>query len=81
MTDTFPIPIDDGICAVEGCTAWGRPQLCPYDRKYHRHGYIHYENGHPAHPTMVFRRGAWHWICDRDYEAVVGALRAHASAK
>lgn len=41
---------DDGLCAVTDCTADGRPQVCPYDGRYHHHGRIHYENDHRMAP-------------------------------
>ena len=70
------MPIDDGLCAVVDCPARGRPQVCPYDGRYHHHGYIHYQNGHRWHPSLTFRAGAWHGVCDRHYEVIIGAARA-----
>ena len=69
------MPIDDGLCAVEDCQSRGLPQVCPYDRKYHHHGYIHYENGHRWHPQLVFRSGAWHGMCDSHYGVIIGGAR------
>jgi len=54
----------DTTCAVTDCKEAGRPQVCPYDGKYHHHGYIHYENGHRWHPQLTFKPGPWRGICD-----------------
>jgi hypothetical protein len=76
MTEPLVVQYNDGQCAVEGCTDRGRPQVCPYDGRYHRHGKVHYANEHPWHPTLAFRSGAWRGICDRHYEVIIGAARA-----
>ena len=70
------MPIDDGLCAVEGCDERGRPQVCPYDQRYHRHGCIHYENDHPFHPEMRFKSGAWRRICDPHYATIAAGAVA-----
>lgn len=64
------MPVDDGLCAVEDCPNDGKPQVCPYDQQYHRHGYIHYKNGHRWHPEMKFR-SAWHGVCDPHYADII----------
>ena len=66
------LPIDDGRCAVVDCVERGRPQVCLTDGRYHRHGYIHYEDGDGG---LVFRRGAWHWLCDAHYRQIAVAAR------
>lgn len=60
-------------CAVVGCPERGRPQLCPYDGRYHHHGRIHYENGHPWHPAMRFypiSEEGWLFVCNQHYAEI-----------
>lgn len=56
------------LCAVEGCTEGGVPQVCPYDGRYHHHGCIHYDAAKPGH-GLVFRNG-WGLVCPAHYEAL-----------
>lgn len=58
------------LCAVEGCEKRARPQLCPYDGRYHGHGAIHYDCGHPK-SQLQFRKGGWFWVCDEHYTVLV----------
>lgn len=71
----------DLTCAVEGCGINGRPQVCPYDGRYHHHGRIHYEQGHRWHPDLRFREGDWHRICDDHYRAIIAGKRAVEEAQ
>ena len=71
--------VDEDRCAVEGCPNQGRPQVCPYDGRYHHHGRIHYENGHRLHPEMKFRPiddGGWRGMCDFHYQLIEPRVRA-----
>ena len=72
--------VDERECAVEDCHEWGKPQVCVYDGRYHHHGRIHYENGHPFHPELRFRgmdEGGWRGICNTHMKQIkAGAARA-----
>lgn len=63
---------DTRLCAVEGCPAWGEPQVCLYDGRYHHHGRIHYGARYPEMEELgiTFRDiedGGWRGICSRHY--------------
>lgn len=68
-------------CAVVDCERVGRPQVCPYDGRYHHHGRIHYENGHPWHPSLVFRHSnladGWPYVCDVHYAEIIAGRAAN----
>lgn len=66
---------DDPPCAVVDCINAGRPQICPYDDRYHRHGHIHYGDGMPS--ALTFRDDGWHYVCDAHYTTLTGELDAH----
>lgn len=56
------------LCAVTDCMAWGEPQVCLWDGKYHHHGRIHYDNGYPSavRGGLTFRDlddGGWRGVC------------------
>jgi hypothetical protein len=72
--------LDEGIrgeatCAVEGCEEQGKPQVCPYDGRMHRHGKVHYDCGSPK-SALKFRGGRWRLICDTH----LGVLQAERKA-
>lgn len=72
-------PRDDApLCAVVGCRTAGRPQVCPYDGRYHHHGRIHYECHTYKHndpgTELRFRKGAWHLMCDEHYAQIMAEL-------
>ena len=60
---------DKALCAVDGCDHEGKPQICPFDHRAHRHGCIHYGCGYPA-SALTYRAEGWHWICDEHYKVV-----------
>jgi len=64
------------VCAVEGCSRIGSPQVCPYDGRYHHHGCIHYDCGYPQHSVSFKQDGEWHFICDEHYELLSQERRA-----
>jgi hypothetical protein len=84
MTDWTTVPSGTGAgggfgttapnraCGVEGCGDEGRPQICPYDKRYHRHGMVHYQCGYPE-SRLAFRKG-WHLLCNEHF-AIVKAER------
>jgi hypothetical protein len=53
-------------CAVVDCGNPGRPQVCPYDGRFHHHGRIHYDCGYPAH-SLTFEQGEWLYVCNEHY--------------
>jgi len=55
-------------CAVVNCPEHGGPQVCPYDKKYHRHGRIHYDCGYPVH-SVTFHpiEEGWFYVCNSHY--------------
>ena len=59
----------DARCAVVGCTERGRPQVCPYDGRYHHHGRIHYE-GPKAPAGITFHADHWDLMCDSHYSVL-----------
>lgn len=65
-------------CAVVGCENVGRPQVCPYDGKYHHHGNIHYDDGHRWHPHLRFKSGTWRGICDEHMAEIKAGKEAFA---
>ena len=70
------VQYDDGKCAVGGCEADGRPQVCIYDSRYHRHGKIHYVNAHPFHPALWFKDGPWCDVCNPHYAEMKAGAEA-----
>lgn len=50
-------------CAVVGCEETPKPQRCPYDGQWHRHGAVHYWCGYPE-SSLTFHEGDWYLICD-----------------
>jgi len=68
------------LCAVIDCPNPGRPQICPYDHKYHHHGCIHYDCGRPV-SQLTFRGDGWYWICDEHYEMVSAERKAFEEGK
>jgi len=76
--------MDDERCAVEGCEEAGRAQVCVYDGRYHWHGKIHYENGHPFHPELRFRAledGGWRGVCNDHYQAIKNGAQAELARR
>ena len=70
------VQYDDGLCAVEDCAERGRPQVCPYDGRYHHHGKIHYKNDHRIHPALRFKAGPWRGVCDSHMTKIKAAFVA-----
>ena len=70
-------PLHD-LCAVAGCAAPGRPQLCLWDGRRHRHGRIHYECHAAAlsEHGLTFRSGGWYLVCDTHYIVLWRAAQA-----
>ena len=68
------------LCAVEGCTNEGKPQICPHDGRLHHHGCIHYNCGCPNH-SLEFIKDGWYWICDEHYAIVKAEREAFESHK
>lgn len=65
------------LCSVVGCDNEGRPQVCPFDGRYHHHGRIHYENEHGYPERFGFRfrdDGVWHRTCNAHLDAIRLAL-------
>lgn len=59
-------------CAVKDCENQGRPQICPYDQRYHHHGRIHYDTI-PSKLTFTKDR-AWRFVCDEHYAVLKDEL-------
>ena len=66
-------------CAVKYCREHGRPQICPYDHKYHHHGMIHYDCGSPEH-SVAFVEG-WEFVCNTHYELLKSEREAFETEK
>lgn len=64
----------DEPCAVEDCANRGRPQVCPYDQRYHHHGRVHYGTIPSA---LAFREGGWSLVCDAHLKHLTDELDAH----
>lgn len=62
-------------CAVVGCNEPGRPQQCPYDGTYHRHGAVHYDCGYPT-SALKFHKGDWYWVCDTHISMLAAERKA-----
>ena len=60
------------VCAVVGCEAKGKPQICPYDGHYHHHGCIHYADAAAGH-GLTFRTDGWCYVCDTHHAVLVSA--------
>lgn len=78
--------IDEGRCAVQGCTKGGRSQVCIYDGRYHHHGRIHYGPDYPemAELEISFRKledGGWRGVCDEHYALLRDAREAASNAR
>ncbi|MEO7667151.1 MAG: hypothetical protein ABIU97_08985 [Dehalococcoidia bacterium] len=62
----------DELCAVTDCERRGRPHICLYDGRYHRHGHIHYETAEGStrlNPMgLTFRHDGWRFICNSHYQ-------------
>ena len=50
--------LDDGLCAVVGCSEPGKSQVCAGDGRYHHHGRVH------THPDTPVKGDGWRYICD-----------------
>jgi hypothetical protein len=70
----YTIPATSPRCAVVDCTERGRPQVCPYDGRYHHHGSIHYGTIPSA---LTFHKDAWDWICTGHYRQLEAEREAH----
>lgn len=78
MATEVVVPEDADRCAVVGCEERGRPQVCPYDGRYHHHGCIHYEDGHRWHPRLTFKTGWWRGMCDAHMAEIRAGMEAFA---
>jgi len=65
----FGVTARTDACAVLDCENQAKPQVCPYDNKYHGHGAIHYDCGYPE-SSLRFRFGDWFWVCDTHYQVL-----------
>jgi hypothetical protein len=71
-------------CAAADCPNLGRPQVCPYDGRYHHHGRIHYgdaPNRGVGQEGIAWRSEGWHLMCDAHYTQVEAWVEGRRAAQ